>query len=130
MITLLFLILSWIAIMFIAMSMATLFYIVYITVLLIGKIFKSAKIEAKAKSIRKKSSMKYWTDKEKAKKESKKIAKENDINNVVNKQFEKPTTLSEAASQGYRKGKMKQAMKKQQRLNKKQAKLNEKMNKN
>lgn len=129
MITLLLLFLSWILIMWAAMTLAISFYMVYGIVWIIAKIFRSAKLEAKANNIRRKSSMKYWTNKTEAKKESKKIAKETDINNTIDSKFDKPETPAEAWKQGVEKGRMKREMKKQARLDKKQAKLQAKKSK-
>ena len=49
MITLLLLFLSWFLIMWAAMTLAVSFYMVYGVIWIIAKIFKSAKLEAKAK---------------------------------------------------------------------------------
>lgn len=129
MITLLLLFLGWFLIMWAAMTLAISFYMVYGIVWIIAKIFKSAKLEAKANNIRRKSSMKYWTNKTEAKKESRKIAKETDINSIIDSKFDEPETFSDAWKQGIERGKMKKEMKKQAKLDKKQAKLQAKKSK-
>lgn len=129
MITLLLLFLGWFLIMWAAMTLAISFYMVYGIVWIIAKIFKSAKLEAKANNIRRKSSMKYWTNKNEAKKESRKIAKETDINSIIDSKFDEPETFSDAWKQGIERGKMKKEMKKQARLDKKQAKSQAKKSK-
>lgn len=129
MITLLLLFLSWFLIMWAAMTLAVSFYMVYGVIWIIAKIFKSAKLEAKANNIRRKSSMKYWTNKTEAKKESRKIAKETDINSIIDSKFDEPETFSDAWKQGIERGKMKKEMKKQAKLDKKQAKLQAKKSK-
>lgn len=129
MITLLLLFLSWFLIMWAAMTLAVSFYMVYGIIWIIAKIFKSAKLEAKANNIRRKSSMKYWTNKTEAKKESIKIAKETDINSIIDSKFDEPETFSDAWKQGIERGKMKKEMKKQAKLDKKQAKLQAKKSK-
>lgn len=129
MITLLLLFLSWFLIMWAAMTLAVSFYMVYGIIWIIAKIFKSAKLEAKANNIRRKSSMKYWTNKTEAKKESRKIAKETDINSIIDSKFDEPETFSDAWKQGIERGKMKKEMKKQAKLDKKQAKLQAKKSK-
>lgn len=129
MITLLLLFLSWFLIMWAAMTLAVSFYMVYGIIWIIAKIFKSAKLEAKANNIRRKSSMKYWTNKAEAKKESRKIAKETDINSIIDSKFDEPETFSDAWKQGIERGKMKKEMKKQAKLDKKQAKLQAKKSK-
>ena len=129
MITLLLLFLSWFLIMWAAMTLAVSFYMVYGIIWIIAKIFKSAKLEAKANNIRRKSSMKYWTNKTEAKKESRKIAKETDINSIIDSKFDEPETFSDAWKQGIERGKMKKEMKKQAKLDKKQAKLQTKKSK-
>src|SRR5699024_6763977 len=126
MITLLLLFVSWFLIMWVAMTLAVSFYMVYGIIWIIAKIFKSAKLEAKANNIRRKSSMKYWTNKTEAKKESRKIAKETDINSIIDSKFDEPETFSDAWKQGIERGKMKKEMKKQAKLDKKQAKLQDK----
>lgn len=129
MITLLLLFLSWFLIMWAAMTLAVSFYMVYGIIWIIAKIFKSAKLEAKANNIRRKSSMKYWTNKTEAKKESRKIAKETDINSIIDSKFDEPETFSDAWKQGIERGKMKKEMKKQAKLDKKQAKIQAKKSK-
>lgn len=129
MVTLLLLFLSWFLIMWAAMTLAVSFYMVYGVIWIIAKIFKSAKLEAKANNIRRKSSMKYWTNKTEAKKESRKIAKETDINSIIDSKFDEPETFSDAWKQGIERGKMKKEMKKQAKLDKKQAKLQAKKSK-
>lgn len=129
MITLLLLFLSWFLIMWAAMTLAVSFYMVYGIIWIVAKIFKSAKLEAKANNIRRKSSMKYWTNKTEAKKESRKIAKETDINSIIDSKFDEPETFSDAWKQGIERGKMKKEMKKQAKLDKKQAKLQAKKSK-
>lgn len=129
MITLLLLFLSWFLIMWAAMTLAVSFYMVYGIIWIIAKIFKSTKLEAKANNIRRKSSMKYWTNKTEAKKESRKIAKETDINSIIDSKFDEPETFSDAWKQGIERGKMKKEMKKQAKLDKKQAKLQAKKSK-
>lgn len=129
MITLLLLFLGWFLIMWAAMTLAVSFYMAYGIVWIIAKIFKSTKLEVKANNIRRKSSMKYWANKSEAKKESRKIAKETNINDIVDSKFDEPETFSEAFSQGLQRGRMKREMKKQAKIEKKQAKLQAKIDK-
>lgn len=81
-------ILGFIFVMFMTISIASIFLSLYFVLWVISKIFRSAKMEAKANNMRKRSSLKYWTDKQKAQEEARKAVKKNDFRTIAQDRFE------------------------------------------